>query len=259
MADNHQRIHPVDVEAAAATPTAPLVSRDASKSDQGDPAVHQGGEQYPPFRRTIPLAQSKPPKRRRRSCCCRCLCWTLSLILLLVIIIAAAAGILYLVFRPKLPKYSIDQLTISDFQLSTNNSLYARFDVTITARNPNKKIGIYYKKGSRLSVFYSDTKLCEGALPVFYQGHRNTTAMQVALTGQNANASGLLASVTEQQRQTGKIPLTLRARVPVRVKVGKLTLRKVKFLVRCGLVVDNLTADYTIRIRTSSCKFRFRL
>ncbi|KAK9115485.1 hypothetical protein Sjap_014432 [Stephania japonica] len=231
MADNHQRIHPVDVEAAAATPTAPLVSRDASKSDQGDPAVHRGGEQYPPIRRTIPLDQSKPPKEEE--------------LLLQVLVL----------------DFESDS-ALGDYHSScscTNNSLYASFDVTITARNPNKKIGIYYKKGSQLSVFYTDTKLCEGALPVFYQGHRNTTVMQVALTGQNANASGLQASVTEQLRQTGKIPLTLRARVPVRVKVGKLTLRKVKFLVRCGLVLDNLTANYTIRIRTSSCKFRFRL
>ncbi|CAI9753273.1 unnamed protein product [Fraxinus pennsylvanica] len=134
MAD-HQRIHPVqDPEAAAPqTTTAPLVPRGSFRSDKGDPA-----EQYPPFRRTIPYAPSKPPPRK--SCCRKCLCWTISLLLLQILIIGILAAIIYFVFQPKIPKYSVDAMRITQFNLGNDNSLSATFNVNITARNPNKKI-----------------------------------------------------------------------------------------------------------------------
>lgn len=260
MADN-PRIHPVhhDPEAQQQqpqSPTVPLVSRDTSRSDKGDPNRNR----TPPFpQRTIPVNHSKPPKRRR-GCCCRFFCWTISLILILVLVIGITLGILYLVFRPKLPKYSVDALRITQFNVSDDmNSLNATFNVNITARNPNKKIGIYYEGGSTIDVWYTDTKLCKGSLPKFYQGHRNTTVMDVVLTGQTQNATGLLTTLQAERQATGTIPLNLKVKVPVRIKLGKLKLFKVKFRVRCKLVVDNLSANSAISIKNSSCKFRLRL
>ncbi|EXC20583.1 hypothetical protein L484_027138 [Morus notabilis] len=252
MADN-QRIHP------SQDPEAPLVPKGASNSEKGDQAsASASAPPYPPFQRTIPLTQSNPPKKRR-SCLCKCLCWTFLVILILIIVIAATVGILYLVFRPKLPKYSIDDLQVTQFNLSSNDSLSATFDVTITARNPNKKIGIYYEGGSRIRVYYNGTRLCQGALPKFYQGHRNTTRLVVPVTGQTANATGLINDLQAERQQTGYVPLALRVKQPVRIKLGRLKLFKIKFYVKCSLNVDSLEANNDIKIRNSSCKFRLWL
>lgn len=255
MAD-HQRIHPVDPEATAPPQkaTTPLVGRGSLRSESGDPER----QYYPaPPTRTIPYAHTKPPKRRS-SCCKKCLCWTLALIIIQILIIGILAAVVYFVFDPKIPKYSVDAMRITEFTPGNDNSLSATFNVNITARNPNKKIGIYYEGGSHLSVWYTGTKLCEGSLPKFYQGHRNTTVLSLVLSGQTQDATGLLSSLQAAQ-QTGNIPLNLRARVPVRLKLGSLKLMKWKFLVRCRLNVDSLAPDNAIRIRDSSCKFRFRL
>lgn len=256
MADQ-QKIHPVpDVEAPPQTsPTAPLMPQGTSiLSDKGNPE-----EEHPPPHTTVPITNSKNPKKKR-SRCCRCLCWTLSLLVLLIVILGIVVGILFLVFRPKLPTYSIDRLDVTRFNLSSvDSSLSASFDVTITARNPNKRIGIYYEGGSRLNVWYAETKLCEGSLPKFYQGHRNTTVLVLPLTGQIQNGTGMLATLQQQQQQSGNIPLRLRVRQPVRIKFGRLKLPEVKFLVRCGIVVDALSANNAISIQSSSCKFRLRL
>jgi len=243
MMAEHQRIHPIhDVEA----PHRPLVPGNSAKSDRVFP------------KRTFPVMHSKPPKRRR-SCCCRFLCWTLSILLILMVAIGITVGIMYLVFRPKLPNYSVDQLRISQFNVSDNNTLSATFNVQITATNPNKKIGIYYEGGSHISALYKDTQLCEGSLPKFYQGHRNTTVLDLSLTGEAQDASSLTSRIQEQLQQTNNIPLDLKVNQPVRVKLGKLKLFKVKFRVRCKLLVDNLGASNDISISSSSCKFRFRL
>lgn len=162
-------------------------------------------------------------------------------------------------FRPKLPKYSIDKLRITEFNLTGSDDLSATFNVEITASNPNKKIGIYYEGGSRIEALYEETKLCEGSLPKFYQGHRNTTSLDLPLSGQAQNASGLISRLRQQEQETGNVPLNLRVKQPVRVKLGKLKLFKVKFRVSCTLLVDSLNADNDIRIQSSSCKFRHRL
>ncbi|KAG4150773.1 hypothetical protein ERO13_D04G024800v2 [Gossypium hirsutum] len=250
MTDHQQRIHPVvDVEAPA--PSTPLVPHGSATSEKGSPI------QQRPLQRTIPV-RPPPPPPRKRSCCCKCICWTVSLIVVLLIILGATIGILYLVFRPQLPKYSIDSLRISDLRLNFDMTLYAKFDVKITANNPNKKIGIYYEKGGRLSVWYTNSKLCEGSLPKFYQGHQNITKLDVVLTGQTQSGSTLMSALQEQQ-QTGQIPLDLKVHAPVAVKLGKLKMRKVKILGECKLVVDSLSANNIISIKASNCKFRLKL
>lgn len=110
-----------------------------------------------------------------------------------------------------------------------------------------------------MSVYYTNTQLCKGSMPKFYQGHQNTTVLMLPLTGQTQDANALYTALTAQQQQTGNIPLILNVDQPVRVKMGKLKLIKVRFLVRCGLVVDNLSPNNPIRIQSSDCKFRFRL
>ncbi|VVA90326.1 unnamed protein product [Arabis nemorensis] len=248
---NHPRIHPLhDPEASPARPTAPLVPRDASRSEHGDPSKD------PLTQRPHRLA---PPKRRGRSCCCRCVCYTLCFLLLFVVAIGATIGILYLVFKPKLPDYSIDRLQLTRFTPNQDLSLSTAFNVTITAKNPNEKIGIYYEDGSKITVWYLQTKLSEGSLPKFYQGHENTTVIYVQMTGETQDASGLRTSLEEQQQRTGNIPLRIRVNQPVRVKFGKLKLKEVRFLVRCDVFVDSLAADNVIKIQSSSCKFRLRL
>ncbi|OMO94281.1 hypothetical protein CCACVL1_06071 [Corchorus capsularis] len=50
-----------------------------------------------------------------------------------------------------------------------------------------------------------------------------------------------------------------RVKQPMRVKVGKLKLFKVMFLVQCGLVVDALSANNAISIQSFSCSFSLKL
>ena len=282
---DHQKIHPVsDPEALPpAHPTAPLVPRGSSRSEHGDPTKESV---------TQPPLLDTPRRKKRGSCCCRCVCYTLLVIFLLIVIVGAAVGILYLVFRPKLPDYNIDRLLLTRFTFNQDSSLSTAFNVTITAKNPNEKIGIYYEDGSRISVLYMQTRLSNGtskmfvdydilfvlfkfiykktktwyyyyastgSLPKFYQGHENTTIIFVEMTGYTQNATSLMATLLEQQQLTGSIPLRIRVTQPVRIKLGKLKLPEVKFFVRCGVFVDSLAANSVIRVRNSNCKFRFRL
>lgn len=265
MAD-HQRIHPaVDVEAPPTPTVPPLVPHEHQRSSTTIQKyqMKENGTGLRPLQvtHTIPVnpAEPKQPEKWSSSCSyCRCMCWALSILLLVLIIIGATAGILYLVFRPKLPSYSVDSLKISNLRLNLDMSLYAKFDIKITADNPNKKIGIYYEQGGRLSVSYTNMRLCEGTLPKFYQGHQNKTVLNVALTGRDQYGNTLMNAL-QQQQQTGSIPLDLKVDAPVAIKLGTLKLRKVRILGKCLLVVDSLTANKFISITANKCRFRLKL
>ncbi|KAL8464871.1 hypothetical protein ACS0TY_034379 [Phlomoides rotata] len=251
---DHQRIHPVATDVEAPPPaTRPLVTPRSFRSEKGDPGPPRVPLQHNVAAMPPPL---QPPKRS--SCLCKCLCWTITVLILLLIIVGATAGILYLVFQPKLPKYSVENLRVSDLTLNFDLSLSARFNVRITSDNPNKKIGISYEKGSHLSVWYKNTNLCQGSIPRFYQGHQSRKVLDVALTGQNQYGRTLLDAMQEEQ-QTGRIPLDLKIDVPVRIELGKLKLKKVRVRGTCKLIVDNLSTNSVISIKASTCNFGLKL
>lgn len=196
-------------------------------------------------------------RRRRRRCgfCC-CLAWTTALLLFLLVAVAAAAGILYLIFQPKIPKYSVDGLSVRGFNLSSAATdiatLSPEFDAAVRAGNPNRKIGIYYRSGSSIAVTYDGVNLCHGVWPTFYQGKRNTTVFQTALTGSGIHLSAAVrhALVTAQRR--AKVPLEINVEVPVRVKFGAVTTWTITVKVRCDVTVDKLTVDSTIVSKSCS-------
>lgn len=276
MATHDQRIYPTtaDIEKNAAgeydneKPSAPLAPNSSSfRSEKGglDPVPvppHSGGRtkvQFPKeqgvSRRELPRYYSPPPKRR--SSCCRCLCCAFCFLFALVVAIAIACGILFLVFRPKIPKYSVDSIQITKFNLNvTDFSTDCQFAVNIKARNPNKRIGIYYLDHSHLAVSYAGTELCTGSLPVFYQGHKNTTYLDVALTGTGAKLTSEMFSMLQEEEQQSSVPLNLKADVPVKIKLGKLKLMKIKVRVRWDLVVDGLSANAKVTVKKTKVRVK---
>lgn len=267
MADHQrQRIHPLDLEAGQPRPTAPLVPQGRSfRSDKGTgpPAAdrrppHQPQLPLPPRRVAAPLPPLPPPKRRR-GCCCRFICCAVITVVVLLVLVAATLGALYLVFQPKAPRYSVDRLSVSEFQVDSTLTASARFDVTVTATNPNGRIGIFYERGSSLSVWYDTHRLAQGTLPAFYQGHHNTTVLGVVMAGQAQLGSAVMTALRDAQ-QTGAVPLLFRADVPLRVELGTLKLWTITSKVRCDLVVDSLlNAGSQIKIKASNCKFSLKL
>ncbi|MQL69886.1 hypothetical protein Taro_002158 [Colocasia esculenta] len=193
---------------------------------------------------------------RTRSCCC-CLCWVTGVLLVLALVLAAAAGVLYLVFRPQLPRYTVQSVSVRGVNLTADATLSPEFDVVIRAENPNKKVRIHYRGGSSVVVSHSGVDFCRGSWPSFYQGTRNVTLMRTALTGSGIRLSGAMRGDLVAGQGRGEVPLEVRARVPVRVKFGAVTTWTITAKVRCDLTVDKLAASS--RVVSASCGVKVKL
>ncbi|KAG7588627.1 Late embryogenesis abundant protein LEA_2 subgroup [Arabidopsis suecica] len=231
----------------------PVLQMEANKTKTTTPAP--GKTDLLPVQRPIP-----PPvmPSKNRNMCCKIFCWVLSLLVIAMIALGIAVAVVYFVFHPKLPRYEVNSLRVTNLGINLDLSLSAEFRVEITARNPNKKIGIYYEKGGHIGVWYDKTKLCEGPIPRFYQGHRNVTKLNVALTGRAQYGNTVLAAL-QQQQQTGRVPLDLKVDAPVAVKLGNLKMKKIRILGNCKLVVDSLSTNNNINIKATDCSFKAKL
>lgn len=201
--------------------------------------------------------QNYSARKHRRSRCCCCLWWFLGLLLLLILLLAIAAGVFYLVFRPKALGYSVEGLSVSGFNVSSASPISPSFNVTVRANNPNKKISVYYGKDSLVRIYHSDVELSDGVLPAFYQPPKNVTVFRTVLKD-----SGIVLtraareSLVAQQRQ-GSIPLKVKLKAPVRVRVGALKTWTITVKVSCDVSVDKLTASS--KIVSKDCDFTVRL
>ncbi|GLJ35648.1 hypothetical protein SUGI_0716510 [Cryptomeria japonica] len=237
--------------------SAPLVPKSSLMSEKVEPNANPAQFMHGQFstQEEATRCYSCPPK-----CCrnfyCLCLLWTFCLLLLFIVAIVISAAILYAVFQPRIPKYSVDNVQITSFSLGLDATLSSQFMVDVRMTNQNKKIGIYYLDDSYIGVFYTGTEICKGKLPAFYQGHKNTSNLDVILTGTNVQITSEMVALLNEQKQQGSIPLNLKADVPVKIKFGKLKTMKITFHLRCDLVADNLDENASVNISTKKCKVK---
>ncbi|TXG73399.1 hypothetical protein EZV62_001978 [Acer yangbiense] len=187
------------------------------------------------------LSKPKSRKTRIRRCCC---CFFITLFVLLFLL-AVSAAVFYFVFRPESPNYTVDNLSVKSFNL-TSSTVSPSLDFTLSAHNPNNKIGIYYLKPSSVKLYYKDLNLCNGFLPQFFQPRNNVTVFKTALT---ASALELTTSVRNEliaAEKSGTVPFRVDVRAPVKLKVGSVKSWSINVKVKCDVTVDKLTAQSKI-------------
>ncbi|KAK3018681.1 hypothetical protein RJ639_003112 [Escallonia herrerae] len=186
------------------------------------------------YNATRPAYRPQPPPRRRRSCCCSCCLWTTLFILLLLLLAAIAGAVLWVLYRPHRPSFSVSSLQISQLNLTSSSQLTTKFNLTLTARNPNKKIIFFYDPVA-VSVYSDGVDLGDGSLPSFTHGKKNTTTLRttVQTTSQSVDSTTATALRSDLKNKSN-LPLKIRLDTKVKVKVGGLKTKKVKVRIVCG-------------------------
>lgn len=212
---------------------------------------------HPPPENAERIKKLSKLNRRRGNRCCRCLKYTLAAAILLFFILGIAAAVFYFVYKPESPNYTVDSIAITGFNLTSSRPISPEFDVSIRARNPNDKIGIYYEKKSSVQVYFSGDRLSAGVIPAFYQPTNNVTVFKTALRGNNIVLSRAVHSELLTAQKGKKLPLRLNLKAPIKVKVGGAKTWTINVKVKCDLTVDSLTAkskivwkhcDYSVKL-----------
>ncbi|XP_052200471.1 NDR1/HIN1-like protein 10 [Diospyros lotus] len=192
---------------------------------------------------SIPSVSHHPSRGRGCGCGCCLLSFLLKIVIFVVFLVCLAFFLFWLVFRPKVVKFHVTDAALRRFDLNTaTNMLDYDLPMNLTIRNPNKHIGIYYDR-LEASAFYEDQRLVTIPLPNFYQGHKNTTTLNLHFKGQKM--VGLQASDLEKynsQNSSGAFNIDVKLYLRIRFKLRDLKTHKFKPKIKCDLKVPLQTS-----------------
>ncbi|CAF2109181.1 unnamed protein product [Brassica oleracea var. botrytis] len=160
----------------------------------------------------------RPPAPRRRThsrgCCCRCCCWTIFVIILLILLVAAASAVVYLIYRPQRPSFTVSSLKVSSLNLTSSTHLATAISLSVVAKNPNKNVGFSYDAADvtvyRVSPGDDDVVIGKGSIASFVHGKKNTTLLRSTVGSPPGDLDELSA---------GKLKGDLKAKRGVAVKI----------------------------------------
>ncbi|KAL2332277.1 hypothetical protein Fmac_019858 [Flemingia macrophylla] len=181
-------------------------------------------------------------RRSRRGCCCR-LCFWVILSVLVVLLLAGVAGtVFYLLYRPHRPTFAVSSLKLSYLNLSSSSTLSSRFDLTVSATNPNKNILFAYDP-TAVTLLSGGVDVGDGTVPAFRHPKRNTTLIKTSIVAAGHALSGGDASALKASMKSSKgLALNVDLETKVKAKMGNLNTPKVGIRVSCDGIRVTLPA-----------------
>ena len=209
-----------------------------------------------------PLYRPKP-NRHRRSCCCSCCIWTTVAILLLILLAAIAGAILYVVYRPHRPTFTVSSLKVSTLNITSASKLVTNINLNVTAKNPNKKV-VYIYDPITISLFTNDDiDIGDGSFGSFVHGTKNTTLLKAAITNSNKELDDTSSGKfkTDLKSMNG-LPLKIKLDTKVKAKIGALKTPKLGVRVICEGIkatVPKGKSATTASTSNAKCKVDLRI
>ncbi|RRT31865.1 hypothetical protein B296_00055054 [Ensete ventricosum] len=201
----------------------------------------------------------QPPPPRRRGCCCVCCLWLTLFLIALVFLAAIAAGVVYVLYRPQRPTFSVSSLRLVALNLSAADLLTSRLDLSVTARNPNRKLVFVYDDVA-ISASSGGVTIGEGTIPGFLQGTDNTTVLKTTVS-----SSGRSLDPTEASdlRKRKRYPLEIELDTKAGVKIGGFKSKRLGIRASCDgieamVAKGNATAAATTT-GSAKCKVKLRI
>ncbi|XP_020598591.1 NDR1/HIN1-like protein 1 [Phalaenopsis equestris] len=168
----------------------------------------------------------------------RLLCSALAVLLILSGIIAL---ILYLIYHPSHPHFTV--LSAAIFRLTSSSSptpataISTSFQFTISIRNPNHRSTIQYD-GLCIYVSYRDQPITPpSSLPSIYQESDGTVTVSPVIGGEAVPVSAEVESALMTEEAYGVVPLRLVISGRVKYRPGPFRSGWVNVFVKCDVLV----------------------
>ncbi|WOG98259.1 hypothetical protein DCAR_0417600 [Daucus carota subsp. sativus] len=157
-----------------------------------------------------------------------------SVLLVILFICLLTFLIIWAVLQPKKPRFTLQDATIYAFNVTAvPNLLTSNFQVTVTSRNPNSKIGIYYDKLDIFATYRSQQITYFTTILPAYQGHKDTNVWSPFIYGTNVPVAPYNGVALSQDQASGDILLMIKMNGRVRWKVGSFTSGRYHIHVTC--------------------------
>ncbi|KAL8505176.1 hypothetical protein ACS0TY_016404 [Phlomoides rotata] len=169
----------------------------------------------------------------RRERARRCAAGLLIFIFVFLLIILITWSIL----QPKKPRFTLQDATIFNLNISAPNVISSTVQVTVNSRNPNSKIGIYYDKMDVYATYHNQQITYYSVIPPVYQGHKDVNVWSPFIYGNNVPVAPYNGIALSQDKSDGAINLIIRINGRVRWKVGSFISGRYHLHVTCSAYI----------------------
>ncbi|OIW21237.1 hypothetical protein TanjilG_31105 [Lupinus angustifolius] len=195
-----------------------------------------------------------------RSCCCCLFSFVWKLLIALIILVGLAILIFYLIVQPRPFKFYVTGAELTQFDY-TNNTLHYNMALNFTARNPNKKLSIYYDKVEALAYYEDsrfDTTNVITHLNSFRQYKKSTDLMSGVFSGQHVLLldNDQVAKLNEDKID-GVYDIYVKLHFRIRFRLGDAITSTYKPTVKCDIEVP-LSSNKTMTFfKSTKCDVDF--
>ncbi|KAH7554160.1 hypothetical protein ACOSP7_028815 [Xanthoceras sorbifolium] len=159
-------------------------------------------------------------------------------ILIFLLIALITILLVWAILRPTKPKFILQDATVYAFNVSSPNFLTSNFQVTLSSRNPNDKIGIYYDKITIYATYRNQQITFRTSIPPTYQGHKEINVWSPFVYGTAVPVAPYNAISLSQDQTNGIVPLMFKIDGRVRWKVGAVITGKYHLYVKCPALIN---------------------
>ncbi|XVF74395.1 hypothetical protein PTKIN_Ptkin13bG0107100 [Pterospermum kingtungense] len=204
--------------------------------------------------------QANRRHRYRRSGCCSCCLWTTVAILVLILLAAIAGAILYVLYRPHRPTFTVSSLKVSTLNITSASKLITNINLNVTAKNPNKKL-VYTYDPTTITLFTNDDiDIGDGSFGAFVHGTKNTTLLKATITSNQDLDDTSAGKLKTALKSKNGLPLKIKLDTKVKAKMGALKTPKLGIRVTCeGIKVTAPTGKSATTASTSNAKCKVDL
>ncbi|CAI9759615.1 unnamed protein product [Fraxinus pennsylvanica] len=243
---------------AVATTNPPLKSPPATKT-------HINNHPYRP----TPTSSHRHNRRRFtcRRCCCLTFFWSILLLIAILLLAAICCAGFYVLYNPQRPEFSVSSLKITQFNLTTNavddtTYLTTKFNLTISSKNPNKKI-IYTYNPISIAVFSNQVNLSTGSFSNFTSSPNNIFIIHTAtgLSSQILDVDSVTSIKSDLKKKKG-LPMKILMDTILEVKMEKLKVKNIGIRVICDRIHGSVPKGKNPAVANTSnakCKVDLRI
>ncbi|CAL0310545.1 unnamed protein product [Lupinus luteus] len=177
-------------------------------------------------------------------------------IVIFLFIILLTILIVWATLRPTKPTFILQDITVYAFNATVPNFLTSNFQVTLSSRNPNDKIGVYYDRLDTYVVYRSQQITLRTAIPPSYQGHKEVDVWSPFVYGNNVPVAPYNFVALSQDQSNGNILVTVNIDGSVRWKVGTFISGHYHIYIRCPAYINFGAQNNGIFVGNNAVKYQ---
>ena len=110
--------------------------------------------------------------------------------------------------------------------------------VTIASRNPNDRVGVYYKTLDAFTTYRDEPVTVPVSMPSIYQGHKDVSVWSPVMSGDAMPVAQYVANAMKQDIAAGYVLLHVKVEGRVKWKVGSWVSGSYHLFVSCPAVLS---------------------